>query len=107
MKIFASLMTLVLVLHCACIGRCLGQQSSAQPPCHHQKDTPKQDSSLCSEGSALAAKTAPVLKCTMDWAAVPGVAELGPTLTHAWHTDSARLFETNSPPLLRPAVLRI
>jgi hypothetical protein len=108
MKILASLLMLVVVLHSACMGRCLGKQSSTKPPCHHEEETSKNDSNLCSEGPALQAKSSPALKCTLDLVSVPSVVRtMAGALTPASETDSASHFETASPPLLRITVLRI
>ena len=97
---------LLILAHGACMGRCLGEESSAKPPCHDQEETPEHESNLCSEGPALEAKTSPVLKCTMDGVDLPRAVPI-PALTHAWQSDSALFFETVSPPPLQLTVLRI
>lgn len=108
MKILASLLMLVVVLHSACMGRCLGQQSTTKPPCHHEEEPSKKDSNLCSEGPALEAKNSPTLKCTLDLVSAPCVVATMPNaLTPEWENDSTPHFETDWPPLLRITVLQI
>jgi hypothetical protein len=99
-KLFASLLMVVILLHCACMGGCLGQAVSVKPPCHEQEETPQHDANWCSEGPATEVKTAPVI--------LPGAIPVpAATSLASWQRESSARFEPVSPPLLRLPVLRI
>jgi hypothetical protein len=109
MKVLASLLLLVVLVHCACIGRCWGEEAisliNATPPCHQHegKDSPDgKSANLCSEGPALEAKTSLVVGAA--WVVAPVLA-LPLTLTP--HNDFSLLFDPVSPPLRYVSVLRI
>jgi hypothetical protein len=80
-KILASTLVCVIVLHGACLARCTGEQSritlpTAVPPCHHPDGSPNGNdspvrSNTCFEGPALEAKTCPTLRCSLEAAGLP------------------------------------
>ena len=98
MKALASLLVVIVLLHCACIGRCWAEAFT--PPCHEDPQEP--ETSLCSEGPALEAKASPVVKCILET-----VDELSFAPVLLAYADFPMPFETVSPPLLRQTVLRI
>jgi hypothetical protein len=83
-KVLASILACVIVLHGACMARCSGEQSritlpTAIPPCHHPDGSPEGNdsplrSNTCLEGPALEAKTCPTLRCSLEAAALPDLA---------------------------------
>jgi len=105
MKSFASLLMALILLHSACMGRCLAQETTKQPPCHQQEENSQPDFNLCSEGPSLEAKSSPV-KCTMDVGVVPSTAAV---LTHfpVSAMEPPDYPELISPSLSRLTVLRI
>jgi len=116
-KILASLLTCLIVLHGACMARCVAEGSrtasqSAVPPCHHPQGTPDQNSApmpvnTCLGGPALEAKSLPNLKCSLALAALPLVVpELASTIDSPLNqTEIEQPYV--SPPLLLRSVLRI
>ena len=92
MKILASILVCVIVLHGACMARCTGQQSrialpTAVPPCHHPDGSPEGNdspmrSNTCSEGPALEAKTCSTLRCSLEAAGLPDLALVFDSIKH-------------------------
>jgi hypothetical protein len=115
-KVLASILTCLILLHCVCLARCLGEGSRiarlAVPPCHQSHGTPAQNDvpmplSTCLGGPALEAKSLPTLKCALDFAVlhdvIPDLVSVADSPLDEGQVQWARL----APPLLLHSVLRI
>src|SRR5438477_463883 len=111
MKIVAAVLMTVVLVHGACMSRCLGEENAraATPPCHHHQGTPKHEtSSSCVEGFALEANASPVLKCSLDAVSMPCETIIVTSSLSVSYFGNVPLYvDAISPPLLRPTVLRI
>jgi hypothetical protein len=116
----ASILTCLILLHGACMARCLAEGARtgrapvqpAGPPCHQSHGTPAQDNAplplnTCLGGPALEAKSLPILKCVLDIAVLHDVIlDLVSTADNPQGespVQPARMV----PPLLLHSVLRI
>jgi hypothetical protein len=117
-KILASILVCVIVLHGACMARCTGEQSritlpAAVPPCHHPDGSPERNdsplrSNACSEGPALEAKTFPTLRCSLETAGLPDLALVGDSIKHEVPFEAYEIKSSQGSVLLaRHSVLRI
>jgi hypothetical protein len=116
-KILASILVFVFVLHGACMARCTGEQSritlpTAVPPCHHPDGSPEGNdsplrSNTCSEGPALEAKTCP-LRCSLEAAGLPDLALVFDSIKHEVPFEAYENKSSQGSVLLaRHSVLRI
>ena len=118
MKILASILVCVIVLHGACMARCTGEQSritlpKAVPPCHHPDGSPDGNdspvrSNTCSEGPALEAKTCPSLRCSLEVAGLPDLVLVFDSITDVVSFEAYESKSSQASVLLaRYSVLRI
>jgi len=111
-KTLATILTCLIVLHGACMARCIGEGSGmapqpAVPPCHHNQETPHQNNApmpinTCLGGPALEAKSFPTLKCVLD-SAMPPCFVAAVALTTDTPADAASM---ERPPILPQLLLR-
>jgi len=116
-KILASILACLIVLHGACMARCIGERShsvpqSAVPPCHTSHGTQDRNDApmpinTCLGGPALEAKSLPNLKCVFDIAALPGTVPLLATTVDRPLDGTPIERPYLSPPLRLPTILRI
>jgi hypothetical protein len=115
-RVLASILTCLIVLHGACMARCVGEKArmvpqSAAPPCHQPQKSDQNNAPMplntCLAGPALEAKSFPSLKCCLD-TAVMTVAGPPPASTLFSLLRETPMEQPHiAPPLLLLSVLRI
>ena len=113
----ASILACLIVLHAACMARCIGEASyvvpqSAVPPCHDSHGTPDRNDgpmlvNTCLGGPALEAKSLLNLKCTLATAALPVTLPVLATAVDGPRDGVQMERPYITPPLRLPTILRI